>query len=602
MTEPRDVAPSRVVHLFALFRTSLGFFRPGQRRRVRLAAVASAAIALLDLGGVVLLGALMAITISRAGQSQPVSIPGLEDVSDRWLLALGIVGIALLVARSVIAWRLNRRVLRYMARRETEVALDLLQRVQTAPFEEMSRLTTQMIVEGVRWGSRGIAGIVSYSVFAIGEVTLLVLMTALLVVVDPLLCLVLGSLLGLVSVASSRITSPRLRHAGQEVGAGSVVVGEVIAEAVGLSREARLYGLAEVERDRLALGETSVTDGYAELQSWSQFPRYVVEITLVLSVGIIVVMLWARDGTPDALTATTVFIAASGRILPSLLRLQNQLASIRSFEGQSAPARAILALAERRPLPPAITEGNPGAGMVPPCIELRAVTYRYPAATKDALHDVTLTIPAGRRTALVGSTGAGKSTMADVLLGLIEPSSGDVCWDTGAACGVRLGFVPQDVFLTSGSIAENVALGVAPDDIDLAEVWEALTSARLRDVVEAQPNGIWTTVGERGVRLSGGQRQRLGIARALYRRPSLLILDEATSSLDASTEHELTSVLAGLRGRVTTVVIAHRLATVRDADLVVVLADGRLRAEGSFAEVIAADPAFARAADLQGLS
>jgi ABC-type multidrug transport system fused ATPase/permease subunit len=230
------------------------------------------------------------------------------------------------------------------------------------------------------------------------------------------------------------------------------------------------------------------------------------------------------------------------------------------------------------------------------------VTYRYPLANEDALHEVSLSIPAGRRTALAGSTGAGKSTLADVLLGLLEPSSGEVRWLAGDDSRVRVGFVPQDVFLTSSSIAENVALGIERDAIDLAEAWEALASARLQHVVEAQMDGIWTAVGERGVRLSGGERQRLGIARALYRRPSLLILDEATSSLDASTEHELTSVLADLRGTVTTVVIAHRLATVRDADLLIVLAGGRVRATGSFAEVVAADPAFARAASLQGLS
>ena len=193
----------------------------------------------------------------------------------------------------------------------------------------------------------------------------------------------------------------------------------------------------------------------------------------------------------------------------------------------------------------------------------------------------------------MGKTGAGKSTLADMVLGLLEPSSGEVRWQAGAGSGVRLGFVPQDVFLTSGSIAENVALGVSPDTIDLDEVWAALTSARLDSVVDSQPKGIWTLIGERGVRLSGGERQRLGVARALYRQPSLLILDEATSSVDASTEHELTSVLNGLRGKVTTLIIAHRLATIRDADLVVLLADGSVRAHGSFADVAAADPAFA---------
>jgi ATP-binding cassette, subfamily B, bacterial PglK len=166
---------------------------------------------------------------------------------------------------------------------------------------------------------------------------------------------------------------------------------------------------------------------------------------------------------------------------------------------------------------------------------------------------------------------------------------------------VRFGFVPQDVFLTSRSIADNVALGTPPDAINLADVWAALTRARLDRVVNEQPNGIWTNIGERGVRLSGGQRRRLGIARALYRQPSLLILDEATSSVDASTEHELTLVLDGIRGRVTTLIIVHRLATVRDATLVALLTNGSVQATGSFDEVAAADPSFARAVRLQGL-
>jgi ABC-type multidrug transport system fused ATPase/permease subunit len=590
----------RVVHLLPLFRAALGFFRPRERRRVLLAVAASAATALLDLAGVILLGALTSVALSHTGQSQRVSIPGLNDVSDGWLFALSIVGVTLLVGRSVLAWRLNRRVLRYIARRQTEIAVDLFHRVQSAPFEEMSRLTTQSIVEGVRLGSRGIGGIVCYSVFIFGEVTLLVLMGALLLFVDPVLCLALGVFLGLVVLTTSRVTSTRLRRAGEQFGASWVTVGEVLAEAVGLSRETRLYGLADEEAKRLSVGQTGFGLADAEQQSWSQYPRYVVEVALVLSMGIIALVVWARGATPEAVTSAAVFIAASSRILPALLRLQNDVASIRSFEGQFVPARVILGLSESRPLPSAITDES-SAAFVPPRVGLRGVSYRYPAATRSALCDVSLIIPAGQRTALVGKTGAGKSTLADMVLGLLEPSSGEVRWQAGAGSGVRLGFVPQDVFLTSGSIAENVALGESPDTIDLDEVWAALTSARLDSVVDSQPKGIWTLIGERGVRLSGGERQRLGVARALYRQPSLLILDEATSSVDASTEHELTSVLNGLRGRVTTLIIAHRLATIRDADLVVLLADGSVRARGSFADVAAADPAFARAATLQGL-
>ena len=311
-----------------------------------------------------------------------MSIPGLHNVSDGWLFALSIVGVTLLLGRSVLAWRLNRRVLRYIARRQTEIAVDLLHRVQSAPFEEMSRLTTQSIVEGVRWGSRGIGGIVCYSVFIFGEVTLLVLMGALLLFVDPVLCLALGVFLGLVVLATSRVTSTRLRRAGEQVGASSVTVGEVVAEAIGLSRETRLYGLADEEAKRLSVGQTRYGLGDAEGQSWNQFPRYVVEVALVLSMAIIALMVWARGGTPQAVTSAAVFIAASSRILPALLRLQTDAAAIRSFEGQFVPARVILGLSESRPLPSAITEES-SAAFVPPRVGLRGVSYRYPAATRE---------------------------------------------------------------------------------------------------------------------------------------------------------------------------------------------------------------------------
>ena len=207
----------------------------------------------------------------------------------------------------------------------------------------------------------------------------------------------------------------------------------------------------------------------------------------------------------------------------------------------------------------------------------------------------------------MGPTGAGKSTLADVILGVIPPVSGAVYID-GVSPAERIrtrpgtiAYVPQDVALISGTIRENVALGVHDDRVDDQRVWGALAEARLAEFVRNSPEGLDTAIGERGVRLSGGQRQRLGVARALYSHPSVLVMDEATSALDAETEHLITEMLDGLGSDVTTVTVAHRLATIRRADLVLYLEDGQVLASGTFDEVRAAISQFDRQANLLGL-
>jgi ABC-type multidrug transport system fused ATPase/permease subunit len=224
-------------------------------------------------------------------------------------------------------------------------------------------------------------------------------------------------------------------------------------------------------------------------------------------------------------------------------------------------------------------------------LRLENVTFRYPTRTEPALREVSFSVLAGQSIGIVGPTGSGKSTLLDVILGFLHPDSGSVTIDGVALDDCRpgwqrsIGYVAQDVYLVDDTLRANVALGWRGDAIDDDAVREAIHLAQLDDVVADLPEGLETVVGERGVRLSGGQRQRLGLARSLYVRPTILVLDEATSNLDTATERRIVETLAELREGLTTIVVTHRLSTVRDCDRIVCLEKGVVRVSGSFEDL-----------------
>jgi ABC-type multidrug transport system fused ATPase/permease subunit len=304
----------------------------------------------------------------------------------------------------------------------------------------------------------------------------------------------------------------------------------------------------------------------------------------------------------------TLFLAAGTRITPAILRVQQNLVSI---NGNIARAKPTIDLFRNTDPNLSIPEYDLQADFLHTGFEsnvsMKNVSFAYPDSTANVLSNITLNIELGSTVAVVGPSGAGKSTLVDLLLGMHLPSEGEILISGHSPAEAvkkwpgAIGYVPQEVVLSSGSIASNISSGFdGSKDID-NQILDALEISQLQDFVNSIPLGADTPVGERGGKLSGGQRQRVGIARAMFTKPKLLVLDEATSALDGQTESEISDAIHGLRGRVTLILIAHRLSTVMSADQIIYLEAGCIRALGTFAEVRSQVPDFDKQARLMGL-
>lgn len=320
--------------------------------------------------------------------------------------------------------------------------------------------------------------------------------------------------------------------------------------------------------------------------------RPISEIAMMLSAVIILTaVLYPLEHAIEALPFVAVFAYGALRLLPSVNRISMFANEIKSAHPLIEELRS-----ELEDLGPYLDKAADKAHIADHAfsstLELCGVSYRYPAGPLPALSGIDVTIRFGEVIGLVGASGAGKSTFVDLLLGLLEPTDGQILVDgrsprRGAGAQRSAGYVPQSSPLINGTVRENIAFGVPPEEVDDALLRKAAAEARIEEVISELPEGFDTEVGEFGARLSGGQRQRIGIARALYSRPSLLILDEATSDLDTRTEFEITESINALRGQTTIVLVAHRLHLLRSCDRIIFLKDGRITSVGSYEDLLA---------------
>ena len=366
---------------------------------------------------------------------------------------------------------------------------------------------------------------------------------------------------------------------------------KTLSEALSGIKEVRMAGREQYFLDNFKEALGGYTRQMIAAGLISQLPRYLMESLAIGGIlGVTLYIVGVKQTVQEVIPVATLYAVAAYRILPAFQQITKSLAAIQFNRKSLNIISRDLGLRHRNPSDAEIRETRKQPITCRETIELQDVSFRYPASETNAVEQLTLTIQRNTSTGLVGTTGAGKSTIADIMLGLLTPQSGQVKIDqtpiteqTAPAWQIQTGYVPQQIFLTDDTIARNIAFGVKPVNIDNDALIRAARMAHIYNfVTEELPDGFNTIIGERGIRLSGGQRQRIAIARALYHNPDLLVFDEATNALDGITEAIIQQSVRELAGTKTLLIIAHRLNTVKDCDVIHVLEGGKIIASGNY--------------------
>lgn len=576
----------------------------GARRFFAIYVGATSFITLLDVAAM----ALLALLITPIVNSKPIDMPILGQISLSLAPVLVLIACGLIILKSALSVFLQWVATRRFATYELQIGERMFTSYIHSSWEERSKRT---VAEITRIADAGIANTVMGFLLPLAKVPSLFLTFGLillvLVIADPITALVALVYLALVAFIVNKVVTKRALNAGQVNLDYSYRVAILMTEMVDALKELSLRGKLGQVADVVTRNRTIAVRARANISFLGIIPLYAFEAALVGGFILVGIAGFITGGASGALASVALFAATGFRLIPAINGLQS---SIVQGNASSPAARDVIDDLNR--LSHTETDDSERKDIEvlpsqPKNISLSQVSFTYHSSHEEVLKGLDLDIPLGSSLGIVGPSGAGKSTLIDLLLGLSIPTGGSITIDGVALKDVihawrdRVGYVPQRVALFDGSIAQNVAL-TWDQDFDRNRVIEALERAQLGSLVRSRDGGIDAKIGERGFSLSGGQQQRLGIARALYSEPLVLVLDEATSSLDTKTEDDVTQAIRALRGEVTLISVAHRLSTIKDYDQVCYLEGGTIIGKGSFSDLAYSLPAFGEQVALAGLS
>ena len=587
------------------------------KRKLYLVSALQAGLSLLDLVGVTLIGVIGALTINGVRSQSPggrvgdlLNLLNLNTYSfQTQTIILALVAVFVLVLRTSLSVIITRRTLFFLSRRSAEISSRLITQVMAQPLSTLSKFNSQHIHYTLTTGTTSLTlGVFGNVVGVSSDVALLIVLGVGIAIIDPMTASLTILIFGSIMMVMYFLTNARTQRISRSYTEVSIRDSEVLLELVNGYREAFIRNRRGYFVDRAKSIKWEIADYSAELAWMPNISKYVVEIAFTLGTMAVAALQFVLNDSAQAVGSLTLFLAAGTRITPAILRVQQNLVSINGSIVRAKPTIDLFKDTDPRfEIPDYVSGVDFDHDGFEADILLSGVAFSYPDTSMEVLKDITLRIDSGSTVAIVGPSGSGKSTLIDLLLGIYLPTEGEIVISGKPPAEAikqwpgALGYVPQEVILSSGTIASNVSSGFDESEALRQYVTNALEIAQLRDFVNSVPLGADTPVGERGGSLSGGQRQRVGIARAMFTKPKLLVLDEATSALDGQTESEISDSIQGLKGKVTLILIAHRLSTVMKADQIVYLEAGHIRAQGTFAQVRAAVPDFDKQAHLMGL-
>lgn len=510
----------------------------------------------------------------------------ITDMSDFTLLLLIALMAMFVIKNGYLVW-LTYVQGKFVNNNRARCTTNLLSQYLHRPYEFYLYAEPAQILRTIYGDMDNIFNLLLQIMNLIAELVVSVCLGIFLLYVDIKMMLVVVGLLLLVTIFVNRVIKKKMNVVGEGYRVSQAGMYKWILQSTSGIKDVKVLNKEDYFIDRYR--HEADTYGYYQVHNnvLTNLPKQLIETVAMVGVlGYITVCMVKGGELTSLVPVISAFALAALRLLPSVNRVNTYLANIAYYEPalnyiydnvdtQAMRDQEFIDI-ERK--------ANPNTKKVPLSkeVKLNRITFAYPNTEKNIFTDADMSIPVGSSVGVVGPSGSGKTTIIDILLGLLDIQSGEITSD-----GVNIhdnyndwlshiGYIPQNIYMLDASIKENIAFGVPADKIDEDRIWQVLEQAQMKEFVEEQPDGLESQIGERGVRISGGQRQRLGIARALYHDPELLIFDEATSALDNDTETAIMEAIDSLHGQKTMVIIAHRLRTIENCDIIYEVKDEKI--------------------------
>jgi ABC-type multidrug transport system fused ATPase/permease subunit len=571
-------------------------------------------LSLLDLVGIMAIGFVISSTAifftsgsdpNRVVEFAGVTLPAVNAETLPWV-SFGVL--LLFLVKALLSIVLTKKAAFFVAKVEARAARTIAKISFGGDLGNTRKRSREEMMYAIQAGSpSAFNGLLNSANAFITESMLFVIICVGFVFVDPISTLAAVLYFGLIAFVIQFFVGSLMNRAGEITAKSSVEANTAISDLLSVFRELLVLGKRDKYIDQIYKARVSAADSQATTYYLSGMPRYVIEAALLVGVALFVMAQALSGDIVKSASTIGVFLSGGFRLTASLLPLQNALLTMKSLIPSARTAHEILNLKDQNNIESSETDNVPNNfdNDGPIGVEFKNVSFQYPAANSPAVRGLSFVVEPGAQVALMGPSGAGKSTIADLLCLVLSPNSGSITRinlgntssDHENTRG-RVSYVPQKPGLVSGTIAENVALAVEQSEVDRSAVVEAMRLAHLSELLKDLPEGIDTHLGKLQDGLSGGQMQRIGLARALYSEPGLLVMDEATSALDAESESEIQKALDDMRGKVTVVLIAHRLNTIQHADKVILIQEGTVKDSGTFKELVSRNPGVERQVSL----